>query len=40
MVYPAGVGSAGGAPVVIHECCCYDKSEKEIAQDTLDELGE
>lgn len=31
-------GCPGHAPV--HECCCYDKSEKELAQDCLEELGE
>lgn len=24
----------------VHECGCYDKSEKELAQEALDQLGE
>lgn len=28
----------GGAPV--HECCCYEKDEQEIAAEVLEELGE
>lgn len=30
--------SGSGAPV--HECGCYDKDEKQIAQEVLQEIGE
>ncbi len=31
-------GCLSGAPV--HECCCFEKDEQQIAKEALEQLGE